>query len=45
VSAIEKDSIKDPFLLSGTNVVNGIGKMLVIATGINSLNERLFQWK
>jgi Ca2+-transporting ATPase len=38
--AIEKDKINDPFLLSGTNVVNGVGKMLVICTGTNSLNGR-----
>lgn len=38
--AVEKDVEKDPFLLSGTNVVNGIGKMMVIGTGVNSLNGR-----
>ncbi|KAJ3346499.1 Calcium-transporting ATPase 10, plasma membrane-type [Kappamyces sp. JEL0680] len=38
--AIEKDAAKDPFLLSGTNVVNGVGNMIVIGTGTNSLNGR-----
>jgi len=38
--AIRKDLEKDPFLISGTNIVNGVGKMLVIATGVNSQNGR-----
>jgi Ca2+-transporting ATPase len=38
--AIRKDLEKDPFLISGTSVVNGVGKMMVIATGVNSLNGR-----
>jgi Ca2+-transporting ATPase len=38
--SIEKDVKEDPFLLSGTNCVNGEGKMLAIAVGINSLNGR-----
>lgn len=38
--AIEKDFKNDPFLLSGTNCVNGVGQMLVIGTGLNSLNGR-----
>jgi Ca2+-transporting ATPase len=38
--AVDKDVENDPFLLSGTNVVNGVGKMLVICTGVNSLNGR-----
>ncbi|KAI8918801.1 hypothetical protein BC831DRAFT_406409 [Entophlyctis helioformis] len=38
--SIEKDLVKDPFMLSGTKVVNGVGRMLVIATGVNSLNGR-----
>ena len=38
--AINKDSVHDPFLLSGTKVTQGIGRMLVIATGVNSLNGR-----
>ncbi|KAI8922946.1 hypothetical protein BC831DRAFT_514668 [Entophlyctis helioformis] len=37
--AIEKDAL-DPFLLSGTKVVNGVGRMIAIATGVNSLNGR-----
>lgn len=37
---IAKDAQRDPFLLSGSKVVQGIGRMLVIATGINSLNGR-----
>ncbi|KAI8913648.1 hypothetical protein EDD86DRAFT_187685 [Gorgonomyces haynaldii] len=32
----------DPFLLSGTKVLNGTGIMLVIATGVNSLNGKSF---
>ena len=39
-NAIRKDLEKDPFLISGTSVVNGVGKMLVIGTGVNSLNGR-----
>ncbi|KAL2913623.1 plasma membrane calcium [Polyrhizophydium stewartii] len=38
--AVEKDLVRDPFLLSGTNVINGVGRILVIATGVNSLNGR-----
>jgi Ca2+-transporting ATPase len=38
--AIEKEPHEDAFLLSGTNVVNGIGKAVVICTGVNSLNGR-----
>jgi Ca2+-transporting ATPase len=38
--AIEKEPHEDAFLLSGTNVVNGIGKALVICVGVNSLNGR-----
>ncbi|KAI8923659.1 hypothetical protein BC831DRAFT_403490 [Entophlyctis helioformis] len=38
--SIEKDLVHDPFLLSGTKVVNGVGKMMLIATGINSMNGR-----
>jgi Ca2+-transporting ATPase len=38
--ALDKDSLHDPFLISGTNVVNGVGEMLVINTGVNSLNGR-----
>ncbi|KAJ3193034.1 hypothetical protein HK101_005554 [Irineochytrium annulatum] len=39
--AVNKDKMNDPFLLSGTKVVNGVGKMLVVATGPNSVNGRL----
>ncbi|KAJ3319963.1 hypothetical protein HDV06_005781 [Boothiomyces sp. JEL0866] len=38
--AVKKDLVKDPFLLSGTSINNGVGKMLIIATGINSLNGK-----
>ncbi|KAJ3188439.1 hypothetical protein HDU85_005590 [Gaertneriomyces sp. JEL0708] len=38
--SINKDIVKEPFLLSGTKVVNGMGRMLAIATGVNSLNGR-----
>jgi Ca2+-transporting ATPase len=38
--AVDKDFLNDPFLLSGTNIVNGVGKMIVICTGVNSLNGR-----
>ncbi|KNC97338.1 calcium-translocating P-type ATPase, PMCA-type [Spizellomyces punctatus DAOM BR117] len=37
---IHKDIKDDPFLLSGTKIVNGMGRMLVVATGVNSLNGR-----
>ncbi|KAH6562201.1 hypothetical protein BASA62_009342 [Batrachochytrium salamandrivorans] len=39
-NSVPKDLSRDPFLLSGTKVVNGLGRMLVVATGINSLNGR-----
>jgi Ca2+-transporting ATPase len=35
------NNFKDPFLLSGTKIVQGVGKMLVIGTGLNSFNGRL----
>ncbi|KAJ3222587.1 hypothetical protein HDU81_009800 [Chytriomyces hyalinus] len=38
---LTKDTEMDPFLFSGTKVVNGVGKMVVIATGRNSMNGRL----
>jgi Ca2+-transporting ATPase len=38
--AIRKDTENDPFLLSGTKVLKGSGQMVVIATGVNSLNGR-----
>ncbi|KAJ3323148.1 Calcium-transporting ATPase 10, plasma membrane-type [Boothiomyces sp. JEL0866] len=41
--AIKKDELNDPFLLSGTNVNNGVGKMLVIGTGVNSMNGKSLQ--
>ncbi|KAJ3104116.1 hypothetical protein HDU96_009057 [Phlyctochytrium bullatum] len=31
----------DPFLLSGTKVVNGVGRMMVVATGPHSINGKL----
>lgn len=37
---IQKDHIHDPFLLSGTKVLSGVGQMLVVSTGIYSLNGR-----
>ncbi|KAJ8323082.1 plasma membrane calcium [Batrachochytrium dendrobatidis] len=39
-NSVNKDLARDPFLLSGTKVVNGVGRMIVVATGINSLNGR-----
>jgi P-type Ca2+ transporter type 2C len=38
--AIKKTVDTDPFLLSGTQVLKGVGTMVVIATGVNSLNGR-----
>lgn len=38
--SVKKSADKDPFLLSGTKVVDGMAKMLVIATGANSCNGR-----
>ena len=38
--SVNKDLINEPFIISGTNVVNGVGRILVIGTGINSLNGR-----
>ncbi|KAJ1548049.1 plasma membrane calcium, partial [Nowakowskiella sp. JEL0078] len=35
---ISKNEIKDPFFLSGTKVVNGMGKVVVIAVGPHSVN-------
>ncbi|KAJ3161363.1 hypothetical protein HDU86_007145 [Geranomyces michiganensis] len=37
---IRKDLKEDPFMLSGTKVVNGSGRMLVIGCGVNSMNGR-----
>ncbi|RKO86246.1 hypothetical protein BDK51DRAFT_23292, partial [Blyttiomyces helicus] len=39
-AVIYKETVRDPFLLSGTKLVNGVGRMLVIATGVRSLNGR-----
>ncbi|KAJ3072704.1 hypothetical protein HDU98_003076 [Podochytrium sp. JEL0797] len=41
--ALTKDTTHDPFLFSGTKLVNGVGKMVVIATGRNSMNGRLLE--
>ena len=38
--AVHKDLEQDPFLISGTRVMKGVGSMLVIATGVNSLHGR-----
>jgi P-type Ca2+ transporter type 2C len=38
--AIKKTVDSDPFFLSGTQVLKGMGTMVVIATGVNSLNGR-----
>jgi P-type Ca2+ transporter type 2C len=39
-NAIKKNVNSDPFFLSGTQVLKGMGSMVVIATGVNSLNGR-----
>ncbi|KAJ3201988.1 hypothetical protein HDU82_007683 [Entophlyctis luteolus] len=39
--ALAKDTTTDPFLLSGTKLVGGVGRMVVIATGRNSAKGRL----
>ena len=38
---LSKNETADPFLISGTKVVNGMGKMLVVGTGVNSYTGRL----
>ena len=38
--AIKKNLSDDPFLLSGTKVLEGVGRMLVIAVGPNSMHGR-----
>jgi len=38
--AIKKDGKKDPFILSGTKVIDGVGSMLVLAVGENSFNGK-----
>ncbi|KAJ3222776.1 Calcium-transporting ATPase 10, plasma membrane-type [Clydaea vesicula] len=40
-NAMLKDETKDPFLLSGTKVISGVGKMLIVGTGVNSVNGRI----
>ncbi|RKO86789.1 E1-E2 ATPase-domain-containing protein, partial [Blyttiomyces helicus] len=37
---VHKDTVRDPFLLGSTKVVDGVGRMLVIATGVRSLSGR-----
>ncbi|KAJ3066029.1 hypothetical protein HDU98_010629 [Podochytrium sp. JEL0797] len=39
--ALNKDTTNDPFLISGTKLINGVGKMVVVATGLQSMNGRL----
>ncbi|KAI9326666.1 E1-E2 ATPase-domain-containing protein [Zopfochytrium polystomum] len=39
--AVSKSPTTDPFVLSGTKVVDGIGKIVIVATGPNSVNGRL----
>ena len=41
--AIHKSLDKDPFMLSGTHIIKGEGQMLVIATGLNSVNGKSLQ--
>uniref|UniRef100_A0A7S4VBP8 P-type Ca(2+) transporter n=1 Tax=Ditylum brightwellii TaxID=49249 RepID=A0A7S4VBP8_9STRA len=36
-----KESKADPFIVSGTNVMQGSGKMLVVAVGCNSMQGRI----
>ena len=38
----EADATKDPFVLSGTNVMTGSGKLVAVAVGINSVQGRIF---
>ncbi|KAI8806547.1 hypothetical protein BJ742DRAFT_898964, partial [Cladochytrium replicatum] len=38
--SINKSHEKDPFFLSGTKVTNGVGRMVTIAVGTNSMNGR-----
>ncbi|KAJ3080084.1 hypothetical protein HDU99_009317, partial [Rhizoclosmatium hyalinum] len=39
--ALNKDTVNDPFLFSGTKLTNGVGRMVVVATGRQSMNGRL----
>ena len=40
---IKKSIEKDPFVLSGTNVIKGTGKMLVLAVGYNSYRGKILK--
>jgi len=40
--AKEADAARDPFVLSGTSVMTGSGKLLAVAVGINSVQGRIF---
>jgi P-type Ca2+ transporter type 2C len=40
-AGVTKDICQDPFVISGTLIIRGVGKMLVIATGLNSMNGKL----
>ena len=39
--SIKKDGLSDPFLLSGSKVMDGVGSMLAVAVGENSINGRI----
>ncbi|KAJ3096670.1 hypothetical protein HDU97_005700 [Phlyctochytrium planicorne] len=39
--AVPKDTVHDPFLLSGTRVTAGVGRYMIVGTGRNSINGRL----
>ncbi|KAJ1448660.1 hypothetical protein M885DRAFT_538441 [Pelagophyceae sp. CCMP2097] len=40
--AKSNDAAKDPFILSGTNVMTGSGKLLAVAVGLSSVQGRIF---
>ncbi len=40
---IKKHEVKDPFLLSGTHIMEGSGKMLVLAVGEHSQTGMIFK--
>ncbi|KAJ8608624.1 hypothetical protein CTAYLR_008717 [Chrysophaeum taylorii] len=40
---VSKDPRKDPFLMSGTSVMSGSGKLMSVAVGINSVQGRIFE--
>ncbi|KAL0843910.1 hypothetical protein Bca101_017156 [Brassica carinata] len=42
---VKKDLLKDPFLLSGSKVIEGIGRMLVTSVGINTERGRKIETK